>query len=142
MTVRLSTRVERRHPELRGRLSEVVGACRVIDGDLRTRDLLVEARCHPFALLYRGWAYPDVVSRSRGHTRLHRNGRILLSIGDQVEFEEVARVFAHELRHIAQFHRGFKRLGYLTANHMTLEDSEADAYGFEDRVLGRMGLAA
>lgn len=112
-------------------------ACR-LDRDICVRDLRVEAQCNAQPEFYRGLAYP--VTRRYVGTRAtyHADGLIRLYIGARCDEEDIICLFAHELRHIGQFHRGRQRYGAMTVDPLSNEDSEADAHDFELRVLDRV----
>lgn len=141
MEVRISPRLDAVITDLREQIFDVAVHSRFLDRDIRTSQLLVECRCHSDHDSYQGWAFPEGTSKRRGETRFHPHGRVSLSFGLLVAEEDIARLTAHELRHIAQFQRGLKSWGFLTANHMG-DEHEPDAYAFEDLVLDRMGLLA
>lgn len=108
-----------------------------LDRDIRVSDLRVEARKHRGEAVYQGWAHPRASSVIGGRTVRHRDGLVRLAIGSGCEDEDIIRVFAHELRHIGQFHRGRRHYGQLSLA-MCEVASEQDAEDFEDRVLERL----
>lgn len=140
MDLRLSPRLQAAFPWLRDEASAIVRECRRVDRDLRTGDLLVEARCHPRVARFQGWAHPQAFSWFRDQPRTHENGRIQLVVGEAIRRTDFVRLLAHELRHIGQFHRGKREFGYLTSEHMTDAECENDAYLFEYKILDRLGI--
>lgn len=112
-------------------------ACR-LDRDIRTRELRVDARRNNFPGTYKGWAHPVTRYSEGARTTYHSDGLIRMFIGRECGDEDIIRLYAHELRHIGQFHRGRKEYGTMTIAPLSTLDSEADAEAFEDRVLDRM----
>jgi hypothetical protein len=126
------------YPTLDELLTEIKRVCCALDRDISTRDLRVEARRNPSPQTYNGWAYPVTRLVERHRTTYHRDGLVRMWIGAQCCEEDIIRLYAHELRHIGQFHRGRKRYGNMTIHPLTEVGSEDDAESFEARVLERM----
>lgn len=120
-------------------LAEIKRVACVLDRDIRVRDLRVEAKRNNQPSFYKGWAYPLTRLRDGKGTTYHRDGLIRMQIGGACGEEDVIRLYAHELRHIGQFHRGRRRFGAMTINPMSDDASEDDAVDFEDCVLERIG---
>lgn len=135
MEIRLSSTVSCIYPFLASGIREITRLCQALDEDIVVQNLLVEVRAHWKPTTYCGRAYPDYASWKNGQRRIHSDGRILLTVGAGIGEEDLTRLLAHELRHIGQFHRGVQRCGFMTADYLTDEDCEDDAYDFEDYVL-------
>lgn len=112
-------------------------ACK-LDRDISVRALRVEARRNNHPDYYKGWAYPLTRLREGRGMTYHADGLIRLQVGAQCCEHDIICLYAHELRHIGQFHRGRRRYGTMTVEPMTEEASEADAEDFEIRVLDRV----
>lgn len=126
------------YPTLDELLTEIKRVSCRLDRDITTRDLRVEARRNTHPKTFTGWAYPRTRFREGHRTTYHRDGLVRLSIGAECGDEDIIRLYAHELRHIGQFHRGRKLYGNLTIHPLTDTASEDDAASFEVRVLERM----
>lgn len=117
---------------------------RVADPDIRADYIYVEGRCCSDPLCFSGTAHPFVSTWDTrwGKRRYisHPAGKITFTIGTNVWFSDLIRLFAHELRHIGQFNRGLQQYGVLTTDPMTNQETEADAYAFEERILAKLGL--
>lgn len=112
-------------------------ACK-LDKDIHIRDLRVEARRNTQPRYFTGWAYPLTRFTDGNGTTYHRDGLIRMQIGALSTDEDITRLYAHELRHIGQFHRGRARYGAMSIAPLTEDESEADADEFELRVLERV----
>lgn len=119
-------------------LTKVKGVACKLDRDIRTRDLRVEARRNNQPGFFKGWAYPLTRAREGQRVTYHQDGLIRMYVGAQCVDEEIVRLYAHELRHIGQFHRGRRQYGTMTIHPMSQEASEHDADDFEERVLVRL----
>lgn len=140
----MSGPLQEAHPDLHRNLREIVKCCRSFDRDLRTRNLLVDVRrlrdnCYCGSALPKEYSW-DRRRRHGSQLSYHQNGKITMSINERTPIEGIARLFSHELRHIAQFHRGKRQFGTLTILSLTPLQAEDDAYEFEDDILGRLGL--
>jgi len=122
-------------PDIKATIASVEKASRTLDRGIKVKNLFVEMRLSPRKDSFNGWAHPELFSVSRGNWRFHKSGWIQMSIGVDCDYIDIARVFAHELRHIAQFNRGHKKYGILTITPLTVDESEDDAYEFEEKVL-------
>lgn len=135
MELRLSSTVSCLYPFLASGIREITRCAQVLDEDIIVQNLLIEVRAHWKPSTFCGMAFPERSSWKRGTYRSHADGRILLTIGAGIHEEDLIRLLSHELRHIGQFHRGIERFGFMTAQYMTDEACEDDAYDFEDYVL-------
>jgi hypothetical protein len=123
MHIYLSENLRAAHPGLEEELREVHAVSRRLDPFIRTRDLFVYGRCSRYSDATGGHAWDQPPA-----------GKITLSIGWEASREDRIRLFAHELRHVGQMHRGKKKHGYLTWEHMN-GHCEADAIDFEEKVV-------
>jgi hypothetical protein len=126
-------------PALDELLAEIKRIACKLDRDIRTRDLRVEARRNTQPDFYKGWAYPVTRLRDGNGTTYHGDGLVRLHVGANCDEADVVRLYAHELRHIGQFHRGRKAYGTMTISPLSQQASERDAERFEARVLKRIG---
>lgn len=148
MKVILSAAVKQDRPGLDDRLWEIACASKEADPDITLMGLMVKIRRSRYVDYWNGHAWPyehspwdyEDLRRYEGRVEVHPAGKITMSIGEEVPDEDVDRLFAHELRHIGQFHRGRKQFGYLTTDHMGLYEVEPDALGFEQAILERMSV--
>lgn len=140
MQVRLSQSLQAAQPDLLPILNDTLRESRYRDRDIKSRFLWVIGRCHWEADAFAGAAHPRRWSVTPYGIQSHCNGKVTLTIGKNCEPPEIARLFAHELRHIGQFHRGYDRFGQLTIETLTYDEAEDDAYEFEERIIDRMGL--
>lgn len=128
------------YPKMDELLCDIKTAACTLDSMIGTRDLRVEARLHHAECRYFGWAYPFQTKTEGKRITRHADGLVRLYIGRGCNSEDVIRLYAHELRHIGQFHIGRARHGYLTLDPMTVTLSEDDAEAFEDSVLTYLSL--
>jgi hypothetical protein len=142
MTIRVSSNLSNFIPDLKEMLYEVAACSRSLDRKIRTKHLYVEARCAPWTDDFSGTAFAEAYTIDRRWQKtkviLHENGKVTMSLGSSVGFEHVARLFAHELRHIGQFHRGKERYGFLFCVPKSEKESEIDAFCFEQKVVDRL----
>ena len=131
----ISPSILRAYPLIDDMLWDTMVFAKNADYDIKTNGLHVRVIKAPTPTDWWGWAYPEEQSRYRRKVLVHPAGRITLTVGTGVKPIEIVRLTAHELRHIGQFHRGRKVLGYLTAEWMKEEDVEADCYEFEDYIV-------
>jgi hypothetical protein len=114
------------------------------DPDIKLMGLHVQVRRSRHDNYWAGNAWPEEqtrVYRTNPSTLIiHPAGKITMSLGASISRHDIIRVFAHELRHIGQFHRGRKEHGYLTCSPMFEEDIEPDCYEFEDLILDKMAV--
>jgi hypothetical protein len=115
-------------------LFEVAKVCTELDSDLCLDGLYIEGQINKRPEYYGGIAYPSTLTKTRKQTVFHPDGKIVLNFSRSNNFEEVVRLFAHELRHIGQFHRGRETHDYMTIQPLTSNESEEDAYWFETQV--------
>jgi hypothetical protein len=66
------------------------------------------------------------------------NGKITMTICPDINDSGLVRLFSHELRHIAQFHRGRKKFGTLTIDPLRPHEAEMDAYEFEEAMVAKL----
>lgn len=142
MRVLIGPKTRLTRPELRSQLWTVAVNAQEIDPDIHVLGLLVRIRQSRVPQNWEGNAWPDERSYDARSRRLyvHPAGKITMSIGEQVPYPEVVRLFAHELRHIGQFHRNRYETGFLGTDNMLDYQVEPDCYEFEDKVLAKMGL--
>lgn len=135
MRVAISRGVVTLRPELEDQLWAVACHAKEADHDIKLTGLHVQIRkaCQPEH--WAGLAWPKEETWRYNRIVVHPAGRIDLSIGTGVQASSIIRLFAHELRHIGQFHRGRKIYGYLTTEHMYEDEIEPDCYDFEEYVL-------
>lgn len=98
------------------------------DSDLRIGELYVSVRRYDDPDGYVGNAWPEEFP--------HADGKITLSIGDNIPEQDIIKLFAHELRHIGWFHRGRKRYHEFDCP-LTEVEAENDAEQFERKILER-----
>lgn len=140
MRIRLTNPVKANHPDLKEILFDLAQAVHSHDPDLRTRCLYVEVSANHQGR-FSGAAFPRTWSWGRWDRytyNRHENGKVSLSICREISEVGLVRLFCHELRHIAQFHRGKEQHGYLTIAPMRARESEDDAYEFEDHMVARL----
>lgn len=126
--------VRRDHPGIEDLLWRVAVLAKTEDPDIKLMGLHVRAIRSTEEDHWNGWAWPEEDSILYGKKLVHPAGRIDLRIGAKVDDAGIMQLFAHELRHIGQFHRGRQSFGYLTTDHMTTS-CEQDCYDFEDLIL-------
>jgi hypothetical protein len=119
-------------------LYEISALAVEIDPDIGLSGLYVEGQISKKPTHYSGVAYPSTLSIKRKHTIFHPNGKIALSFARRNSFEEIVRLFGHELRHIGQYHRGRETHECMTIRPLTGDESEEDAYWFEDQLWERI----
>lgn len=109
------------------------------DPDITLTGLYLQVRRSPDHLAWSGKAWPK--ESSGGIRRIsHPAGRINLCIGADVPDKDIIRLFAHELRHIGQFHRGRKVCGFLGTYPLDNDEVEPDALRFELDILNKILL--
>lgn len=138
MRVSCSVGVRCEFPDIEVLLDETKRVCREKDRNIRVRDLFVDVRLSKSHDKFNGWAHPEEYSVRRNQFRWHENGWIQMSLGFECSDLDIVRLFSHELRHISQFNRGLRKFGILTIEPMTPQESEDDAYDFEERILELM----
>lgn len=142
MNFNFSSTVERFHPRLRDDLKEISEAARWLDSDIKHRGVLVCARMAPTGRdpdSFSGMAWPNessiVMYGPRPGLWQHPRGRIDLRLAHCMSWEDKVRLFAHELRHLGQFHQGWRNGGDSICLPYSPKTAEADAYAFENLVL-------
>lgn len=138
MRVSCSVGVDCEFPQIRSLLNDIKRVSKEKDRNIRVRDLFVDVRLSKSHDKFNGWAHPEAFSVRRSQFRWHDDGWIQMSLGFHCSDRDVIRLFSHELRHIGQFNKGKRRYGVLTINPMTPQESEDDAYDFEERILELM----
>lgn len=141
MRAAISSRVLSEHPSLEERLWAVAVHAKEADPDIKLMGLHVRACRSPKPGHWNGWAHPREESVLYHRHLIHPAGRIDMRIGINVPEEDIIRLFAHELRHIGQFHRGRKLYGYLTTDPMAEADIEPDCHDFEKFILKKFARA-
>lgn len=141
MRIDVSPAISRAFPDLDELLWNVGVYSKESDWDIKLMGLYVRIKKHRFATQWYGWAHPQEESTLYGRRFIHPAGRIDLGVGCSVGEDEIVRLFAHELRHIGQFHRGRKIYGYLTTEHMKEQRVESDCYEFEEYIAKKFGPA-
>lgn len=141
MRVDCSSSITRAFPDLEDLLWNVGVYAKNEDRDIKLMGLRVRAIKSRAPDHWYGWAHPWEESSLYGSRLIHPAGRIDLGLGSAIREQDIVRVFAHELRHIGQFHRGRKRFGYLTTEHMKESTIEQDCYDFEESIVRKFGLA-
>jgi hypothetical protein len=142
MRVLIGPKAAQERPLLARQLWDIAVKAQELDPDIHLHGLLVKVRRSRLAENWEGNAWPEERTwdvRQR-HLYLHPAGKVTMSIGSKVAYPDVVRLFAHELRHIGQFHRGRYHTGFLGTGHMVEVDIEPDCYDFEDMVLAKMGM--
>lgn len=137
MRVSISKGVLKHRPELENQLWNIGCYAKEIDPDIKLMGLHVRVIKARNKGHWYGWAHPEEESTHYRKKLIHPAGRIDLSIGESVSDIALVRLFAHELRHIGQFHRGRKLRGYLTCEYMKDGEVEPDCYRFEDDIVRR-----
>lgn len=142
MRVVVSPAVREDHPMIFQHLWSVAVEAQELDPDIHLHGLFVNAKRSRLLDHWAGNAWPEerTWDARRKMLWLHPSGRITMSIGTDLYDYDIARLFAHELRHIGQFHRCRYRTGFLGTDHMADEDVEPDAIAFEEELLSKMGL--
>lgn len=135
MRVDVSSSIQRTYPAIEDVLWNVGVYSKQADWDIKLMGLHVQIRKHKASTSWGGWAFPHEDSSYYSTKRVHPAGRIDLSIGLMVPEIDIVRLFAHELRHIGQFHRGRKIHGYLTTEWMSESDVEPDCHEFEEYIV-------
>lgn len=139
MRVIYSQTVGHNHPAIEEQLWGVAVRCKEADPDIKLMGLHVSLRSST-PTHWAGQAFPEeetYLLRPRGLI-IHPAGRITMSVGAKVTYTSIVRLFAHELRHIGQFHRGRRLYGYLTDEWLDENQVEPDACEFEETILQRM----
>lgn len=141
MIIELSQTLQQTRPHLADWISEAAYWCQSVDPDIDLDGLHISVRQSRKLRNWTGAAWPHSVSldRRRHKRRKHPSGRVTLTIGKLVPRAEVARITAHELRHIGQFARGRKLIGHLTCM-MGDRESECDSLIFEGKVMRAMNI--
>lgn len=139
MLIRVSPRLHEAIPTIEKEFKRVYRVAKRLDPDIgRVTPLYVSARCSRHLDYTSGHAFPETFSRLRsGEFIAHPPGRITLSIGEIAYEVDRLSLYAHELRHIGQFYRGWALTGRLSAEHLGRE-AELDAREFEEKVLNRI----
>lgn len=131
----ITAAVEQDHPGIQDLLWRIAVLAKNADPDIKLMGLYVRAIKDTSDINWSGWALPEEESYLYRKKLVHPAGRIDLRIGTGVSDVGITRLFAHELRHIGQFHRGRQVHGYLTTDHLPDEEVEPDCYAFEDEIL-------
>lgn len=129
------------HKDLDEELWQIAVVSKEADPDIKLMGLFVRVRLSSSSKedYFSGISYPYEESNYNGRRILHPAGRINMTLGTKVSEEDKAILFAHELRHIGQFHRGRKIRGYLDADFMGDDYKiEGDCYKFEQEVISRL----
>jgi hypothetical protein len=138
----ISESVYQDHPYIEELLWNVAVHSKQADPDIKLMGLHVQVRRSRKSKHWAGNAWPNEetrVYRTRTPSLIvHPAGKVTMSIAADCSERDVMRLFAHELRHIGQFHRGRRLYGYLTTAPMAEEDIEVDCYDFEDSILEKM----
>lgn len=142
MRIKVSDSVAKDHPGIEDLLWRVAVNAKEEDPDITLMGLHVQVRRSRHDDYWAGNAWPTE------HTRVYRTspasiithpaGKVTMSLGAAISDRDIIRVFAHELRHIGQFHRGRQKYGYMTCSPMLEEDIEPDCYEFEDLILDKL----
>lgn len=142
MRVVVSPAVLEDHPMIYQHLWSVGVEAQELDPDIHLHGLFVWARRSRKDGYYAGnaWGSERTWDARCKQLILHPAGKITMSLASDLYDYDIARVFAHELRHIGQFHRGRYRTGFLGTEHMPDREVEPDALAFEERLLSKMGL--
>lgn len=140
MKLIFSRRIESLRPNIEEQLWGVACRCKEADPAIKIMGLHISIRSSSRPLHWAGQAIPEEETYMLRPKQLivHPAGRITMTLGDKVSYTNTIRLFAHELRHIGQYHRGRKEYGYLTTEWMPESQVEKDAYAFEDEILDRM----
>lgn len=134
MRIDASRAVLKIRPDLEDVLWNIACYCKEEDHDIRLMGLWVRARADHRTGHWNGWAWPREESNLYGVSRVHPAGRIDLALGQNVTEPTVVRLFAHELRHIGQFHRGRKQTGFMNIL-MGETEIEPDCDAFADTIV-------
>lgn len=138
MEVACSAGIECEFPGIRSLLDDIKRVVKEKDRHVRVRHLFVDVRLSRKPDNFNGWAHPHTYSVRWGQYRSHENGWIQMSLGYECKEMDIVRLFAHELRHNGQFHRGKSLLGVMCTYPLSQEESEDDAYEFEERIVSLM----
>lgn len=135
MRIYVSPSIDVLYPDIEELLWDVGLKAWRVDRDIQLEGLRVRVTKAREPDSWYGWAFPWQKSCLYGKHLIHPAGRIDLSIGAKVDDDVIITLFAHELRHIGQFHRGRQIYGYLTTQHMNEQCVETDCYEFEESIL-------
>lgn len=142
MKVVLSQSVLEDHPKINELLWATAVAAKEEDPDIHLMGLRVQVRRSCKKTFWSGHAWPcEHTTTSTGKVHVHPAGKITMSVGCDCSEQDIVQLFAHELRHIGQFHRGRYEYGYLTCDWVDY-DVEQDCYDFEDIILYKFSGAA
>jgi hypothetical protein len=131
----ISSSILKAHPSIEDTIWKTLVAAVYLDEDIRIEGLFIRVTKAKADGDYFGWAYPDERTWIGKKSIAHPGGRIDLRLGVKVSKRAITTLFAHELRHIGQFHRGRKKLGFFSADYLDDRLCETDCFEFEKRVL-------
>lgn len=139
--IELSKAVDQAFPALLADLRFIhVSACD-LDSDIPLCGIVVRVKLSRNAYSWGGHAYPHTATTDRHEKTIdHPNGRVTMSLGADIAYTDIVRLFSHELRHLAQFARGKDWSGSMTLDHLERRDIEPDCLKFEGRALKHMLL--
>jgi hypothetical protein len=143
MKLSVHYKIRQRFPKIEGLFWETAYLAREFDPDIQLNGLWVTIRPSRSAnsTFYEGIAYPVENTRRGDYVVIHPAGKISISLSKQVSEADQISLFAHELRHIAQFHRGRKINGHFNNHYMGDNDiAEEDCYDFQDKIVDRLYL--
>lgn len=109
----VSLSVQKSHPNLETILWHTACIAKSHDNDIMIGGLLVRITKSP-TTYWSGVAYPLEETCLYNKKLIHPAGRIDLRVTTGMITRSIATLFAHELKHIGDFHRGRKRCGVLS----------------------------
>jgi hypothetical protein len=134
----MSDAIKKLYPALAWDLRFIHQDACALDPDIPEDRFLVYVRKSRRDDYWNGHAYPYKATKRYGKRVEHLNGRITMSLGGDIDHADIVRIFSHELRHLGQYARGRKALGFLTNANMPISEREPDCLRFEGRVLKAM----
>lgn len=129
MRTDISPCILKAHQNIDNILWRTACACKEQDNDITINGLFVRVT-KSSTKYWTGTAFPYESSSLHYKVISHPAGRINLRLTIDMIDRSVVILFAHELRHIGQFHRGRKKFGFLVSEAHE-NDSEDDSREFE-----------
>lgn len=133
----ISVTLQKTHPDLETILWRTACLSKEHDNDIQFDGLLVRAT-KSRTQYWTGSASPYEDSTIRTKKYIHPGGRIDLHLTKGMVRRSIIVLFAHELRHIGQFHRGRKKYGVMGWDGTPEDEFERDCMEFEQLIANLM----